>query len=241
MHEIKSDPLGLEIYQQVFGEPNQDDPTGVREFTINHLFAHIWNRPDLSVRDRRLITIALLVAQGRSDQLKQHLRGAFKAGFSNREMLEIMIHVAHYAGWASGTSGQEMALDVFNEIEAETDPNKQSLRQVTEEMGARERDADGTFFQGLLADDFVFRRANGDIVHKAEYLQSLERVAENPYERLETHVREVAIDKDSAVVTVLVVAKRKQMEHLGRFNNVRMFRREDDKWKLVAWINTRQV
>ena len=86
---------------------------------INHLFAKIWTRPGLSIRDRRLVTIALLAAQGRPDQLKSHLRGALTGedGLTKDEILELMIHVAHYAGWAAGASGQSAALTVLKEDE----------------------------------------------------------------------------------------------------------------------------
>lgn len=240
MDDINADLLGLELYQRVFGEPFKGALEGVREFTVNHLFAHVWSCPGLSLRDRRVISIALLAAQGRSVQLKKHILGAYRGGFSKEEMLEIMIHVAHYAGWAAGTDGQETALDVFPESKSESDPEQQSLKRLNEEVGEREKAGDSAYFQALLADDFVFRRADGNIVHNKEYLQSLEKVSENPYERLDTHVREVMVDKDSAVATVLVIAKRKSMERPRGFDNVRLFKRESGEWKLIAWINTRQ-
>jgi hypothetical protein len=48
------------------------------------------------------------------NQFKDHVRGARKAGLKEEELVELMIHVAHYAGWASGTGGQEIIRDVFN-------------------------------------------------------------------------------------------------------------------------------
>ena len=66
------------------------------------------------------MTIALLAAQGRPDQLKSHLRGA-RLGedkLTKDEILELMIHVAHYAGWAAGASGQAAALSVLKETES---------------------------------------------------------------------------------------------------------------------------
>src|SRR5206468_834977 len=122
----------------------------------------------------------------------------------------------------------------------EADADKQFLMELNKKMGENEKSADLIFFQDLLADNFLFRRANGDVVNREAYLQDLEQIAENPYQRLDTHVREVVVDKDSAVATVLVIAKRKKMEQPGGFNNVRMFERRNGKWKLVSWINTKQ-
>jgi len=117
---------GQKIYEEVLGKPLFDEEhppplIGLRELTVNHLYAKIWNRsldhggksPLISLRERRLITIALLAAQGRSDQLKDHVSGARCAGISRESLLDLMIHVAHYAGWAAGTSGQKIILDVY--------------------------------------------------------------------------------------------------------------------------------
>jgi 4-carboxymuconolactone decarboxylase len=121
------DPSGEAMYVEVLKKPVFDkDHTaplvGVRAFTINHLFANVWNRSNkevtgqtISLRERRLITIALLAAQGRSDQLTDHVFGARESGLAEAELLEVMIHVAHYAGWAAGSGGQSIVQNVFKE------------------------------------------------------------------------------------------------------------------------------
>jgi 4-carboxymuconolactone decarboxylase len=113
-------PDGPAMYQKIFGKPVPagEAPRGLKELAIHHLFATIWTREGLSIRDRRLVTIALLAAQGRPDQLRDHVRGA-RLGedpLSEEEIRELMIHVAHYAGWAAGTSGQTIASAVFSEL-----------------------------------------------------------------------------------------------------------------------------
>lgn len=129
--DSKVDPVGEELYEKVLHKPvfNQEHPqplVGVREFTVNHLFARVWSRSIdesdesriINLRERRLITIALLAAQGRNDQLKEHVTGAYCAGIAEEVLLEVMIHVAHYAGWAAGTSGQAIIQEVYkNKIE----------------------------------------------------------------------------------------------------------------------------
>jgi 4-carboxymuconolactone decarboxylase len=90
---------GRDMYRRIFGnDPSPEPARGLRELSLDHLFAEVWTREGLSIRDRRLVTLALLAAQGRPDQLRAHLRG-----------------VAHYAGWAAGTSGQALAKEVFAE------------------------------------------------------------------------------------------------------------------------------
>jgi alkylhydroperoxidase/carboxymuconolactone decarboxylase family protein YurZ len=110
---------GPAMYQRIFGKPAPAaERGGLKELALHHLFAKIWTREGLSIRDRRLVTIALLAAQGRPDQLRDHLRGA-RLGedpLSEEEIRELMIHVAHYAGWAAGTSGQAIAAAVLTEL-----------------------------------------------------------------------------------------------------------------------------
>jgi 4-carboxymuconolactone decarboxylase len=117
MEPAAPDPEGLRTYEEVLGKTNPKPLVGVRELTINHLFANVWNRPYLSTRERRLITIALLAAQGRTDQLRDHIRGARKRAIPRDDIIETMVQVAHYAGWASGMSGQIIAEAVFEEAE----------------------------------------------------------------------------------------------------------------------------
>jgi 4-carboxymuconolactone decarboxylase len=120
MNEIDK---GAEMYEKIFGTPapsSAERPlSGLREIAVRHLFGSIWSRGGLAIRDRRLITIALLAAQGRPEQLRDHVRGA-RLGedrLTQEEILEIMIHVAHYAGWAAGTNGSSIAHAVLDELE----------------------------------------------------------------------------------------------------------------------------
>jgi alkylhydroperoxidase/carboxymuconolactone decarboxylase family protein YurZ len=54
--------------------------------------------------------VALLAAQGRDEDLQKDIRGARHQGISEQQILEIMIHASHYAGWSAGNSGQRIAL-----------------------------------------------------------------------------------------------------------------------------------
>lgn len=112
---------GLSMHETIFGKPNNEPLIGLREFTINHLFAKIWGRSRkpidaskmISLRERSIITVSLLAAQGREVELRKHIGAARHQGLSREQILEIMIHVAHYAGWPAGNSGQRIALEEF--------------------------------------------------------------------------------------------------------------------------------
>jgi 4-carboxymuconolactone decarboxylase len=69
------------------------------ELTDDLLFGDIWERPGLSKRDRSLITVAALTALYRTGQLPGHLKRAVDNGISKDELIELITHVAFYAGW----------------------------------------------------------------------------------------------------------------------------------------------
>lgn len=66
-------------------------------------FADIWSRDTLSVKERRLLLLGLLVGQGPEDTLAVQLDAALRAGdLSESELREIAVFLTHYAGWARG-------------------------------------------------------------------------------------------------------------------------------------------
>jgi 4-carboxymuconolactone decarboxylase len=71
------------------------------ELTDDVLFGDVWARPGLSPRDRSLVTVAVLAATWRPDQLRSHLRMALTNGLTQDELVEVLTHLAFYAGWPS--------------------------------------------------------------------------------------------------------------------------------------------
>ncbi len=230
-----ADPIGLKVYEEVFGKPAGASLLGLRQFTINHLFARIWSRsseavekePAITLRERSMITIALLAAAGRAEELKAHLEAAKHLGISREQALEIMIHVAHYGGWPAGHAGQERVLEVFD-AEAE-------LTYLNQTMTEAEKKGDVPFFREILADDLIFRRAKGTVVTKEQFILDLKSDA---FEKLEANVLEVRNYADGAVAKVMVTSKRRGEPSEGKYLNVRRFARRDGAWRLVAWLNT---
>jgi len=74
------------------------------ELTDGVLFADIWERPELSKRDRSLITCAALVATGRVEQMDYHFPKAIENGVSQEELVELITHLAFYVGWPAAMS-----------------------------------------------------------------------------------------------------------------------------------------
>ncbi len=81
--------------------------------TDDVLFGDVWERPELSPRDRSLITVAALVAGGNTDQLPGHLRRARDNGLTEVELKEVITHLAFYAGWPRAMSAVQVARQVF--------------------------------------------------------------------------------------------------------------------------------
>ena len=79
------------------------------------LFDDIWERPDLSKRDRSLITVAALIALNRPDQLRFHLGRAVENGVKEQELIEAITHLAFYSGWPSAMSAIMIAKELFSE------------------------------------------------------------------------------------------------------------------------------
>lgn len=85
------------------------------DLTDDVLYADIWERPELSKRDRSLVTVSALIALNRPDQLRSHLIRARDNGLSETELVETITHMAFYSGWPSAVSAVAIAKDVFAE------------------------------------------------------------------------------------------------------------------------------
>jgi 4-carboxymuconolactone decarboxylase len=88
------------------------------ELTDDVLFGDIWERPGLSKRDRSLITVTALVALYRPEQLDFHLRRALENGVTRDEIVELITHLAFYAGWPNAMTAINLAKKIFSETDS---------------------------------------------------------------------------------------------------------------------------
>jgi len=95
--------------QQLMG----DFAPKLAELTDDVLFGDVWARAELSPRDRSLVTVAALIANGNTAQLHSHLNLAKANGLSETELAEVMIHLAFYTGWPRSISAILVAKEVF--------------------------------------------------------------------------------------------------------------------------------
>ena len=95
--------------QQAFGEVAPK----LAEITDQVLFGDVWKRPGLSPRDRSLVTCAALVATGKTEQMDYHFPWAITNGVTQQELIELITHLAFYAGWPSAMSAVAKAKELF--------------------------------------------------------------------------------------------------------------------------------
>ena len=95
--------------QQLMG----DIAPKLASLTDEVLYADVWARPELSARDRSLVTVTALIALNRPDQLRSHLRLALQNGVTEKELMETITHMAFYSGWPSAVSAVPIAREVI--------------------------------------------------------------------------------------------------------------------------------
>ena len=83
------------------------------QITDDVLYGDIWERPELSKRDRSLVTVSVLIALNRTDQLRSHLRIARQNGVTEEELIETITHLAFYTGWPNVVTAIGVAKEVF--------------------------------------------------------------------------------------------------------------------------------
>ena len=85
----------------------------LERYTQGVLLGDLWKRPDLSPRDRSLVTVAVLIARNQTTELPSHLNQALDNGVKASEISEIITHLAFYSGWPNAMSAVAVAKDVF--------------------------------------------------------------------------------------------------------------------------------
>lgn len=117
---------GLAMRRQVMGDAfvdrafaNADDFTRpLQEFVTSHAWGTVWCRDGLDLKTRSFITLAMLAALGRTQELKGHVRGALNNGAGIDEIREVLMHSAIYCGVPLAIDAFRAAQEVLKEIQA---------------------------------------------------------------------------------------------------------------------------
>lgn len=126
MDERERHRRGMSVRRAVLGHAHvqraRDGETSFnREFQdliTRYAWGEVWSRPGLSRRTRSLLTLALMVALGRSEELRLHVRGALGNGVTREEIKEVLLHTAVYCGVPAAHAAFQVAEDALAEVDA---------------------------------------------------------------------------------------------------------------------------
>ena len=85
------------------------------EIVTQIAWGSIWSRPNLPLKVRSLVTIAMLAALNRADELKGHVNGALNNGATPEEIIEVFVQAAAYLGFPASNTSVRLAVEVFKE------------------------------------------------------------------------------------------------------------------------------
>jgi 4-carboxymuconolactone decarboxylase len=117
---------GNEIKEAMFGaehgaaklERATDFTRPFEELVCKYCFGEVWGREELPRDIRSMLTIAMLVAQGRSEEIRVHVKGAVANGVTREQIREVLLHAAIYCGVPAGVNGYRNAAQALEEIGA---------------------------------------------------------------------------------------------------------------------------
>jgi 4-carboxymuconolactone decarboxylase len=112
---------GAAILQKLFkgATPRTALPADFGRMTVEHVFGNVWSRPGLTLEEREIITSSVLIALGREHEQRLHFRAARNLGMSRAKLEELVMHVAHYAGWPAAVTAFGVLDAVWKEMDAE--------------------------------------------------------------------------------------------------------------------------
>lgn len=115
---VRKAVLGAEYVARA--EANKTDfDADWQRYVTEHAWAAVWARPGLDKRTRHLLTIAMLAALSKHEELALHIRATRNTGVTQDEVKEVLLQVAVYAGAPAGNSAFAIAKRVYKEMETE--------------------------------------------------------------------------------------------------------------------------
>ncbi|MCS0461537.1 carboxymuconolactone decarboxylase family protein [Rhizobium favelukesii] len=108
--------------QRVAPQAVYETAPGLGDFTDNVLFGEVWERKELSPRDRSLVTVATLVSTGKIAQTGSHVRRALDNGVKPEEIGELITQLAFYSGWPNAMSAVVETKKVFESVGSAPSP-----------------------------------------------------------------------------------------------------------------------
>lgn len=116
------DPQGLATRRAVLGDAYVDAALAkvtpftapLQELVTRHAWGNTWQRDGIDLRTRSIVTVSMLVALGRTHELRTHVRGALNNGVSAEELQEIFLHASVYCGFPAAVDAFGAAAEVID-------------------------------------------------------------------------------------------------------------------------------
>lgn len=116
---------GLDKMNEVYGWEMPDMPGDYFALTVDHLFADIWSRAGLSMRDKRIMTLSVVTALGLSDLAEIQINAALQnEELTAEELREMAIFITHYVGFPLGSTFNNVVEKVVSKRKKASDPNR---------------------------------------------------------------------------------------------------------------------
>lgn len=115
---MRKSVLGADHVERAEANKTEFDADYQRYITEN-AWGTIWTRPGLDNKTRHMLTIAMLAALGRYDELTMHIRATRNTGVTPEELREVLLHVSIYAGVPAANSAFAIAKRIYKELEEE--------------------------------------------------------------------------------------------------------------------------
>jgi 4-carboxymuconolactone decarboxylase len=114
--KIRREVLGAEYVDKAF-EAADEFNQPLQEMTTETCWGYIWGRDGLSRRDRSFVNLSMIAALNRPHELRTHVKAALRNGVTKKEISEIFLQVACYAGMPAGVDSFRIAKEAFAEFD----------------------------------------------------------------------------------------------------------------------------
>ena len=105
--------MGEDFVQRAFGGAT-NFTLPIQQYITRNAWGDVWQRPGLDLKTRSLITVAMLTALGKQNELKGHVRGALNNGATTAEIQEVLLHASIYCGLPAAVEAFRSASEVID-------------------------------------------------------------------------------------------------------------------------------
>ena len=121
---------GMAVRRRVLGDAHVDRASAqttefdsdFQAFITEGAWGSVWSRPNFTLRERSIVTIALLAALGQDEEVAMHVRATRNTGATREDIREALLHVAVYAGVPAANHAFKIVKKAYAELDADTEP-----------------------------------------------------------------------------------------------------------------------